>query len=215
MTRAEHAGQVMARMAANWPHRPLPDAAAAKMYADLKHLPVGQVLAGVETLYNDGREFPPNGAQIKAKVIELAFDMPAWADVKAELARPLEVNHAQPDTCPAGECDGSGVVEIEATNSAKPCACRAQRARPRHPLIVGFLETVGRDEFRDVLDDRTAEAQVRVKWEAFVRSRQRDEAYAGLPDAGLPMLERVNREPRQLGAALAGTIGTCLPRGQA
>jgi hypothetical protein len=57
---------------ANWPHGEVPPESLAKWYEDLKDLGTDQVRAAVEAIYRDGREFPPNGAQIRNKATELA-----------------------------------------------------------------------------------------------------------------------------------------------
>lgn len=167
---------------ANWPHRPISDVALAKYYDDLKDLHASQVRATVEVLHREGREWPPTGGHIIAKLAELTVDAPDWAVAAATLRRLL----AYPDNVHRG----GQVVDA-----------RAERLAREHPLLQAFVNTVGWGEIRCApQDDRTAEAQLRTKWERYVRAEYRSHALAGLPAAGLPALERVARR-RELRAA--------------
>ena len=102
------------------------------------------------------------------------------------------------ETC--DECDHGYVLVDDPETGALmsvPCSCREaaieRRRRALHPLVAEFLELVGPGEMRDVFGSRTAEAQVREKWQAFVLGRRRDLSYRGLEAAGLPALERANQ----------------------
>lgn len=55
------------------------------------------------------------------------------------------------ERCPLGECDGSGFLVDEETNTARPCACRAQRIRRSAAAGVGM--GIGR-RFLEVSFDR-------------------------------------------------------------
>jgi hypothetical protein len=73
-------GGVVAVLTANWPHSLPPEMALRKWRSDVDDLDGQSVLAAVEALYRDGREFPPNGAQIRNKVRELEEGEPAdWS----------------------------------------------------------------------------------------------------------------------------------------
>lgn len=205
---------VETRLTANWPHQIPPESALKKWRADLDDLDGDQVETAVEALYIDGREYPPNGATIRRKVIELSIDAPDWAAVKAELCRPPRVNQPRPP-CDLDRCDGSTWLLDEDTNETTPCSCQAERVAAarsytRHPLIDGFAAECGPGELTDVWGDRTAEAQVRTKWEQFVARHAQEATYAGLPSAGLPAVERANR--RGL-ARIGDVVRRALPAG--
>lgn len=65
---------IVRRIRMNWPNSKLPDDSIAKWYDDLRHLPGPQVQQTMESLYREGREFPPNGGQILARLTELEPD---------------------------------------------------------------------------------------------------------------------------------------------
>ncbi len=192
---------VQTRLTANWPHQIPPESSLEKWRADLADLDGDQVEMAVEALYRDGREYPPNGATIRRKVIALSIDAPDWSAVKAELCKPPSRQQPQQLVdCSHGRCDGDGWLDVaDQPNTVKACPCRVERiekarARHAHPLIRGFAAEVGQESLRDVWADRTAEAQVRTMWEQFVARHAQEAAYAGLPDAGLPAIERANRK---------------------
>jgi hypothetical protein len=171
-------------------------------YAVLADCRADQVAAACEVLYAEGREWPPNGAQIRERLILLSIDAPEWMTVKAALPGGHQVVGPQSDFCPDGRCDGSTWI-LGDDDLARPCTCREARiasGRPTNPLIAAFIDEVGTAELRDVAGDRTAEAQVRGKWEAFVARVQDAERLANIDPAGLPALERAsaNRLPRHL-----------------
>jgi hypothetical protein len=190
------------RVAAWWPHSPWTDDAAAAYYEeDAKDLDGDQVATALRAWYRDEEKFPPNGAQLRAKVVALSIDAPDWAAVKRELCKPPSRWQPQQLTpCSHGRCDGDGWLDVaDRPNTVKECPCRVERiakarASQAHPLIREFADEVGQESLRDVWADRTAEAQVRTMWEQFVARQAQEAAYAGLPDAGLPAIERANRK---------------------
>lgn len=172
MTDQEWSG-IIAVLTANWPHHLPPQSALAKWRRDVDHLPAEQVLTAVEALYRDGREFPPNGAQILAKVSELGRDDPdhgeAWRLVYDALAK--------------------HVPNWQAFYAALPPAVAEAARRFGFESQAGFLKS----------EEATVRAQFRNIYKAVCEERRRDDGYAGLPSAGLRGLER---GPRQLGEAL-------------
>jgi hypothetical protein len=214
MTQAEWV-RIFAQMRAWWPQAQIPDGSLAVWYDDLADQHPAQVQAAAKAIYRDGADWPPNGAQILTKIAELTIDAPAWGQVKAELLRAQATPTVLRDPCELGRCDGSGYLIDDQAREATPCPCRPallERLRARraeslteHPVVQRFLESVGPREVVDVLaGDRTAEAQVRAKYEAFCRGEQREITYAGIPTAGLPALER--RQPRELGDVVRGYL---------
>ncbi len=168
--------QVVAVIAANWPHKPPPDESIEKWHRDLADLPGEQVLVAVEALYREGREFPPNGAQIRAKVAELrADDMSeggAWELVMRAVRR-------------FGHMNEEGALEWLGGEA---------------PTVAEALRRFG---YRDFClwegEHSHLRAQFRDVYKSTVRERARDAVYAGLPDAGL---RRLQRGPRHIGEAL-------------
>lgn len=169
--------EAVALMRMNWPHVGIDEKVEKKWFTDLADLPGDQVKVAIEALYRDGREFPPNGAQIRGKVSELGRDDPdhgeAW-----RLARRA-----------SRKADPREAFEWLAKQS--PAAAEAVRE------ISGFQLSYRLD------DESTIRAQFRDIYNAIVKRNRREDTYAGLPSAGLRQLER---GPRKLGNALAGAL---------
>lgn len=214
-------GEIVDRMIVRWPQTDwaalMDGGTIGEWYADLADLRADQVAATCEVLYREGHEWPRNGAQIRERLILLSVDAPDWAAVKAALPGGREPGaRVQGDWCPDRRCDGSTWI-LGDDDQARPCSCRPGRVaggRPAHPMIAAFVDEVGAGELRDVTGDRTAEAQVRGKWEAFVRRVHEVERVDGLPTAGLAALERASadRLPRQLDS---GTVLQAIEGGRA
>lgn len=179
MTRAEWA-RAMQRIRANWPHARIAKATMAKWFSDLSHLPGEQVTVAIEALYRDGREFPPNGAQILAKVSELGRD---------------ELDHG-----------AAWTLAKRAALKADPKEAQ-EWLRERSPAAAEAVQRFSGGVLSYQLDEEsTVRAQFREVFKAVVAERKRDDAYAGLPHAGLRGLQR---GPRKLSEALQ----RALPKG--
>lgn len=167
--------EVVQRMRAYWPHQAVPDASLAVWFEDLSHLPAEQVIVAVAALYRDGREFPPNGAQILAKVSELGRDDPdhgaAWRMVYDALGK--HVPHWK-----------AFYAELQEKSPAVAEAARRYNFEAQN----GYLKA----------EESTVRAQFREIYKAVCRERKHDDAYAGLPEAGLRGLQG----PRKLSNAL-------------
>lgn len=173
MTRAEWM-ETLALMRVNWPHVAAPDdPVAEKWFRDLAHLPGERVQVAVEALYRDGREFPPNGAQILSKVNELTRDDlsvgEAWrlAHRAARIADPEKAQRWLEEQCPAA----------------------AEAVRQISGPYLSYMKA----------DEPTVRAQFRDIYRNVIAAQRRDDLYAGLPSAGLRGLERGSRK---LGSAL-------------
>jgi hypothetical protein len=165
--------EAVALMRLNWPHSRIDDAVIAKWFSDLEHLPGEQVKVAIEALYSDGREFPPNGAQILAKIIELGReDMSAGEAWRLAHKAALK---ADPDHAEAW---------LKEQNAAAAEAVR-QISGP-YLSYMKADEPIVRAQFRDIYNN-------------IIRAQKRDDAYAGLPSAGLRSLER---KPHRIGEAL-------------
>lgn len=197
-----------------WPHveAKMTDKVIEQYRRDLSMVLPEHAAIAVETWYRDGERFAPSGAEIFGRIADLAIDVPDWGTVKSILERRAAAADGRRlwtdgRSCPLGQCDGSGTDEVFAPgNDFRPiasrrCACREQMAAERasrdavHPVIADFLELVGEREIADVLSgDRTAEAQVRTKYQAHVRSIRRQVLFQGLPDGGLAGMRRLAAE---------------------
>lgn len=92
--------RVVALLTVNWPHQLPPDEALEKWGRDLAEEPIAEVLIAVETLYRDGREFAPNGAQILAKLAELRRADPDPGEAWAIVTSPANPHHLYYDPEP-------------------------------------------------------------------------------------------------------------------
>lgn len=172
MTEAEWM-EVAVEMQARWPQREIPEESIAIWFGDLSHLPADQVRGAVLALYADGREWCPNGGQILAKHSELRRDDPDYGEAW-KLARKASRK--------ADEKVGMAWLE-----ERSPAAAETVRR-----MCGGYLQY-------NLDEEGTARAQFRQIFENVVAERARDDAYPGIPDAGLRGLER---GPRKLGEAL-------------
>lgn len=189
MTKEEFFDQVARRLNAGWPHSRLPNASLAMTFDTLRDLPADQVVAAIEALHREGREFAPTGGMIRLKLVELATDAPDWPAVRKAIRACLSYPERR-------AVDGGFVNERE---------LRLQR---ESELIRRFVQHVSWEQAATVIDseDTAAEAQIRNKWNAFVSGDRGDQALAGLPSAGLARLVRVNGEREQIGAGVLKQI---------
>lgn len=174
---------VQARLTANWPHQIPPQSSLDKWKVDLRDLDGDQVEVAVEAIYRDGREFPPNGAQIRAKVLELAADTPTWTEVWERLLRAAQqFGQARQDEAFAWLAEWSPLAEVFARQLPFREFCLTENVEVFH-------------------------GQARRQWEQFVRRYERDVSLVGLPDAGLKAVERANKTaPAHIGDALRAAL---------
>lgn len=203
MTRADVL-ELIVTLAGRWPHeaaRLSQEGVQAEYLDALESVAPDLARAALDAWYRDGQKFSPNGAQLLGKLAELAIDAPDFGEVKAAILgwrqADTSVEELASAACPHGLCGGDGMVLDFDTNTAYRCRCwpdrlAAKRARrARHPIVVEFLRYTDPREFGDLECDRIAEAQIRQKWEAFVRGITREITYHGIEPAGLPALERI------------------------
>ena len=62
-----------------WPHAELTDETVEAWYVAVQDLDQQDALTAVEAMLREGREFPPNGGQIRQKTIELAAPPADWS----------------------------------------------------------------------------------------------------------------------------------------
>jgi hypothetical protein len=165
--------EVATEMQARWPQRELPEESLGIWFTDLRDLDAEEVRAGMLALYADGREWCPNGGQIRFKVSELKRDDPDYGEAW-KLARKASMKGN----------DEEGRKWLE---DRSPAAAEAVRR-----MCGGYLQY-------NLDEEGTARAQFRQIFENVVAERARDDAYAGIPNAGLRGLDR---GPRKLGDAI-------------
>lgn len=165
--------EAVALMRVNWPQSQIDKPVIEKWYSDLSHLPGDQVKVAIEALYRDGREFPPNGAQILAKVIELdREDMSHGEAWRLANKAALKADPEQAETW---------------LKEQNPVAAEAVRQISGPYLsYMKADEPIVRAQFRDI-------------YNGIISAQKRDDAYAGLPSAGLRSLER---GPKRIGQVL-------------
>lgn len=189
---------VVLRINANWPHQTVPDESLAKWYDDLRELEARDVIAAVEALYRDGREFPPNGGIVRRKAIQLAADAPEWSDVWGWVQRYVRTGVANPMYYQAN---------YRGRDRPDHPSRKAERLKDRMPpLAARFIEAVGDRQLAEACDQEGGgEARLREKWHSWERRVEREAGMRGL-DSGLAAIDRVNRGPEPLSEALGRLV---------
>jgi hypothetical protein len=168
--------RIVVLLAENWPHQLQGEESLAKFRRDLDGFPVDQVLAAIETLYRDGREFPPNGGQILGRLAQLYADPPDWFEALREIRRALR---KASDLIVEDDSDKGWRYEDERMTYLERSA----------PFVRAFIRQIGIDTIN--LSDGNDEARLRQKYERFVARNHERLVYGGIAPAGLPKLERV------------------------
>lgn len=178
---------------ARWAAFPIPPSAIAQYVADLNDLAIADIRVAVESFAASPK--PPTPGQLRHRVIELQLDAPEWPAARSAMLRwragaAARVEAAERWVCPAGICDGSGFSIDEAANDARDCECRpallaVRRGLGALPLLLAEFVTT-REVSNAELDrllagDTTLDAQVRSRWEAFVRRIVQSRMLAALP----------------------------------
>lgn len=202
---------IAADIQGRWSAFKIPASGLEQFVRDLRDLAIDDVAAAVASLGNDGRDRPPTPGHVRRRVVEMQLDAPAWPEARAALSRwragaDGRVEAIEAWTCPAGRCDGSGFVvkDRDATN----CVCRPARLAKLRGLdqlpvlvaeFVGVAGQVSNGEL-DVLfgkGDTQLDAQVRGRWEQFVRRILDSRMLAALPAGdGLARIEAARGEDR-------------------
>lgn len=171
--------EITVEVLALWPAKPISDKSFEIWFRDLSEFEGEQVHAAVIALYRDGREWAPNGAQIRNKLIELRSDSGDWS-AAYRLACEAAQSH--------GGAEYGGLSWL----------------RDRDPLVAQVAEHYGwRDFCLSDAPDTTRRAQFRSIFEEVHGSAERHERYRGLPSGGLKVLESANAGPRRLGEMVA------------
>jgi hypothetical protein len=168
--------RVVELLAENWPHQLHSDTALGKFRRDLDRFPVEQVLVAIETLYRDGRDFPPTGGHVLGRLVDLTIDPPPFHEALRTIRRALR---KPADLIVADDSERGWHYSDE----------RYVFLDREAPMLAGFLRTIGIDQVQ--LEDGGDEARLRNKYERFVGDARESLLYGGLPPAGLRKLERV------------------------
>lgn len=157
---------IAASIKRRWPHSVLEEPTIRQWGSDLEDLPGEAVAAAYEAAYREGERFPPNGGQIRLKVVQLTLDPPEFTEVLSEIAaaarHPASVAHA-PD------------VEGGPLTHTYP---RRERLARAHPLIRQFVGEIGWEQVN--VGGGSDEARLRQKWEGFVARQLSDATHLGI-----------------------------------
>lgn len=149
------------------------DQVADLWFLDLSEFESEKVEAAITAIYRDGREFAPNGAQIRNKIIELQASDEGWGHAY-ELAMDAAMHH--------GGAEYGGMSWLEGQD----------------PLVAKVASIYGwRDFCLSDAPDTTRRAQFRDIYLEVKGSADRHDRYRGIPSAGLKALE--GSGPRKLG----------------
>lgn len=148
--------RVVAEMIARWPHSEVPDSTVAVWFSDVADLEAEHVLIALRSYSRDGREFPPTGGMLRAKVVELQRDDPDHAEAYALVMAAIK-RHGE---------DADALDWLRERSSAASTA----------------LQRYGIQAFRfEPTEDGTRRAQFRDCFRGVVAERQRVGVYSGLP----------------------------------
>lgn len=167
--------QLALEIQTRWPNKAIPEESFALWYADLDEFPADQVQAGIVALYRDGREWAPNGAQIRAKVLDLTSDIPTHGEAYA-----LVMEAAGPK---GGYMNGMGWL------------------REQSPLAAEAAEQYGWRDFclSEASSDSTRRAQFRDIYNQVAKRAGDSVKYRGIEARGLKVLEG-GKGPRKFGS---------------
>jgi len=174
MRDSEWAG-VVAVLTANWPHQLPPEMALAKWRSDVDDLPARDVLAAVEAIYRDGEKFPPNGAQIRQKAVELADQVPGDWSRGYRLATQL----------PGRTPDGRSLTWLYRASESMAWL------KAEDPIAAETVRRLGVQGWAErlIADETAWRANFRDIYREVAASRDRSRRYEGLPRGerdGLP-----------------------------
>lgn len=157
-----------------WPQSKITDESADLWFLDLSEFEGEQVEAAITALYRDGREWAPNGAQIRNKLLELRAGDQSWARAY-ELAMDAARSH--------GGYEYGGLSWL----------------RGQDELAARTVETYDWESFcrSEATADGTRRAQFRDIYNELAGSAARHERYRGIPSGGLKALE--GEGPRRIG----------------
>lgn len=183
-------GAICGTLEACWPQRPIRDDAAALWYGDLNDLSAETVNAAVLALYRAGREFMPNGAQIRAEVAGQTVG-----------------------SLPFREAWNLLLDGIRAKGSHNPAAVVAY-IHDRNPVVAVWAAQADiRGVGMSTEGDTTVYAQCRQHYENVMAREQRRITHGGLPSATVPELApgSTSSQPKPAGAAIGELVASLAP----
>lgn len=167
--------QQLAILCLRWPQSAdkINDQVADLWFLDLSEFESEQVEAAITAIYRDGREFAPNGAQIRNKLLELRTDDLGW-DRAYQLAMEAATSH--------GGAEYGGLTWL----------------RDQDPVAADVADAYGWRDFclSDSTADGTRRAHFRQMYELRAGKAAERERYRGLPSAGLKVIEGANKPTR-------------------
>lgn len=157
---AEEWEYLTVKVQAYWPNKPLSDESLELWFADLSEFEAEQVEAAIIALYRDGREWAPNGAQIRNKLLELRTDT---------------IDHG-----------AAYELAMRAAGEGGGFENGLEWLRERDPLVALVAEQWPWREFcYSTADDTTRRAQFRDSYKNAVARRSKDQRYLGIEADGL------------------------------
>lgn len=174
MTEAEW-DQLAIQLQARWPAKPIAEESIDLWYFDLADQPSEAVEAAIGALYRDGREWVPNGAQIRNKIIDLQAEASDWS-AAYELALEAVTSH--------GGYEYGGMTWL----------------REQDPIAADVAHAYGWRDFcrSETTSDGTRRAHFRDMYNLRATKAIERERYRGLPSGGLKVIENANK-PTKLG----------------
>jgi hypothetical protein len=155
-------------MLALWPNREISDKSFDLWFRDLGEFKAEQVEAAILALYRDGREWAPNGAQIRLKLLELRTDV---------------ISHGE-----------AYRLTLDAAGPMGGYANGMTWLREQSPLAADAAEQYGWRDFclSENTPDTTRRAQYRDIFQQVVKRAADREKYRGLKSGGLEAIEAAN-----------------------
>jgi len=167
----------LAILCLRWPQSAdkINDQVADLWFMDLSEFEVEKVEAAITAIYRDGREFAPNGAQIRNKIAELHAVDSGW-DRAYALAMEAATSH--------GGAEYGGLSWL----------------RDQDPVAADVAEGYGWRDFclSDSTSDGMRRAHFRDMYEKRAARAVERERYRGIEGPGLRVIEEAN-QPRRLG----------------
>lgn len=160
--------ELAVKLQALWPSRPIPEQSIDLYFADLSEFEAEQVEAAILACYRSGREWAPNGAQIRLKLLELRTDT---------------ISHGE-----------AYRLTLEAAGPRGGFSTGLTWLRDQSPLAAEAAEQYGWRDFclAENVPDTTRRAQYRDLFNTVAKRDGDREKYRGLEAAGLKVLEAAN-----------------------
>lgn len=175
--------EIVRLIQANWPQQRIPRASLAKWYDDLHDLPAETVAAAVESIYRQGREWPPNGALILREVADQTVAAPEFGVAWAQILQAIRSYGCHNQQRVLDALENPAVKELASLTSIRD---------------IGMAPD----------GDTTLHAQARERYRSIVTRHHHKITHAGLPSAATTgeLRGEGRPAPRQIGAAMAELV---------